>query len=294
MSGTARRYPRYGIVGLVGLCGMQAALLCAGFHVLENFPWWWITANATPVCWWGYILAVDAWLYRRNGASLLTTKRELLVVQCILSVVFWCLFEAYNRVMPGWQYINLPEDMSLRLLGYAVAFATIMPGLFLTCEALQTLGAFSGATMPRVRWNNTALRCSVMVGALFSLVPPFCPEKSRGYLWAFVWMGWFFLLEPFNYRRGLPSIFRDWERGDLSRTLRLFATGALCGLLWEFWNVWAFTKWKYTFFPPHLQGWKYFEMPVVGFLGFLPFALEYFVMFHFVASFFTKEDKLGL
>jgi hypothetical protein len=42
------------------------------------------------------------------------------------------------------------------------------------------------------------------------------------------------------------------------------------------------------------QSLKYFEMPLAGFLGFLPFALEYFTMFHFIASFFTREDKLGL
>jgi hypothetical protein len=294
MSGTGRRYPRYGIAGLVALLLMQGALFCVGFHIRKDFPWWWITANATPVCWWGYILAIDAWLYQRNGSSLLTTRRNLLTLQCILSVVFWCLFEAYNRVMPGWRYINLPDDLSIRLLGYAVAFATIMPGMFLTCELLQTYNVCAGARMPPIRWSSTVLTVSVIIGALFSIVPPLCPVPWRGYLWAFVWTGWFFMLEPFNYRRGLPSIYRDWERGDLSRTLRLFLTGALCGLLWEFWNVWAFTKWEYTFLPHGHQAWKYFEMPWVGFLGFLPFALEYFVMFHFIASFFTSEDKLGI
>ena len=105
-------------------------------------------------------------------------------------------------------------------------------------------------------------------------------------------MGWFFLLEPFNYRRGAQSIYRDWEEGNLARTLQLFAAGAICGFLWEFWNMWAYTRWVYVF--PLGQDLKFFEMPLVGFLGFLPFALEYFVMFHFLASFFTCEDKLGL
>jgi hypothetical protein len=35
-------------------------------------------------------------------------------------------------------------------------------------------------------------------------------------------------------------------------------------------------------------------MPVFGFLGFLPFALEYFVMFHFIASSFTRHDTLEI
>ena len=144
----------------------------------------------------------------------------------------------------------------------------------------------------RIQWTNAILTGSVIVGAAFCFVPPFCPEQSRGYLWAFVWTGWFFLLEPINYWRGAPSIYRDWERGSWGRTVQLMAAGALCGLLWEFWNAWAFTKWEYIF--PLGQQLKYFEMPFVGFLGFLPFALELFVMFHFISSLFTREDKLEL
>src|SRR5262249_29294474 len=126
----------------------------------------------------------------------------------------------------------------------------------------------------------------------FVILPPFAPENVRGYLWAFVWTGWVFLLEPFNYWRGAQSLYHDWEHGTLTRTLQLFAAGAICGLLWEFWNRWAYTKWTYIF-PAGLGG-RIFEMPLVGFLGFLPFALDCFVMFHFISSFFTTEDKLEL
>jgi hypothetical protein len=53
--------------------------------------------------------------------------------------------------------------------------------------------------------------------------------------------------------------------------------GWVCGWLWEFWNNWAAAKWHYIF--PIGQNWKIFEMPVPGYLGFLPFALECFVMY---------------
>ena len=36
-------------------------------------------------------------------------------------------------------------------------------------------------------------------------------------------------------------------------------------------------KWHYIF--PMFQQWKIFEMPAPGYLGFLPFALECFVMY---------------
>ena len=163
-------------------------------------------------------------------------------------------------------------------------------GLFLTGELIQCYGLFARARCPARRWSDNALTASAVIGAVCVIAPPFFPAAARGYLWAFVWSGWVFLLEPFNYRRGAQSLYRDWETGQLARTLQLALAGLVCGVLWEFWNMWAYTKWVYIF--PVGQDWKFFEMPLIGFLGFLPFALEYFVMFHFVASFYTTDDLL--
>jgi hypothetical protein len=289
-AGMTKRYPVHGMIGIAMIVLMETAVLSS--QLLSQNSLWRVTMWATPVLWWGYILALDAWIYRRKGASLLSSRRETFVLECILSIAFWCLFEAYNRLMPGWRYINLIDDLPVRFVGYAVSFATIMPAMFLTCELLKSFGVFAGVRTPPAHWSKAALVISIVMGALFCILPPFLPLRINGYLWPFVWTGFFFLLEPFNYWRGVPSIYRDWERGSLTRTLQLFATGAICGVLWEFWNAWAYTKWVYVF--PAARLLHIFEMPLVGFLGFLPFALEYFVMFHFLASFFTREDKLGL
>ena len=100
MNGYRHRFPQYGTIGLVILLLMETAVFSAQTDALPNWPWWLITSCATPVCWWAYILIVDAGIYRRRGTSLLTDRRESFVVQCILSVAFWCLFEAYNRTEP--------------------------------------------------------------------------------------------------------------------------------------------------------------------------------------------------
>jgi hypothetical protein len=94
-----------------------------------------------------------------------------------------------------------------------------------------------------------------------------------------LWTSLVFLLDPINLVLGRPSMLRDWENGWYGRTLAAFAGGLTCGFLWEFWNYWAMCKWVYDL--PFL-GWTvkyhYFEMPLIGLLGFIPFGIECWVM----------------
>jgi hypothetical protein len=58
-------------------------------------------------------------------------------------------------------------------------------------------------------------------------------------------------------------------------------------VIWEFWNYWARSKWIYNVpVPPHI---KLFEMPLAGYGGFLPFALECFTMYVFVRHFVWRR-----
>jgi hypothetical protein len=95
-----------------------------------------------------------------------------------------------------------------------------------------------------------------------------------------VWTGFILLLEPLNYRHGRPSWLGALTRGDASLVLALLAAGAVCGVLWEFWNYWALTRWTYAV--PYLGHLKVFEMPVLGYLGFPLFALECYAMYHWL------------
>ena len=108
------------------------------------------------------------------------------------------------------------------------------------------------------------------------------------HLWVLVWCGFIFLLEPINYLRGAPSLFRDIEQGVWKNVFSYFIGAYICGILWEFWNYWAYTKWIYTF-PPIIENIKIFEMPILGFLGFGPFGLEFYVMYSFIKGLKRKK-----
>jgi hypothetical protein len=109
------------------------------------------------------------------------------------------------------------------------------------------------------------------------------------YLAAPVFLGFIFLLDPINARAEDDSLLRDIRSGDHVRIINLLIAGFICGGLWEFWNFWAKAKWIYTV--PILGGVKIFEMPVLGYFGFPPFALECFAMYVFVRRLFWHGPK---
>jgi hypothetical protein len=87
-----------------------------------------------------------------------------------------------------------------------------------------------------------------------------------------VWVALIGMLDPINALSGQPSVVGDLRQGDYRRLMALLVSGGLCGVLWEFWNYWAVSKWTYTV--PYLGNVKIFEMPVLGYLGFPFFAVE--------------------
>ena len=99
----------------------------------------------TPIAWTGYILILDGIIDKRRGNSWLTAHRGEFVFLALVSIPLWVIFEGYNLLIENWHYINLPENLVVRYFGYAWAFATISPGIFLTAEVVAVLRASTRA-----------------------------------------------------------------------------------------------------------------------------------------------------
>jgi hypothetical protein len=235
------------------------------------------TTWTTPICWWGYLLVLDALIEARTGRTFFGARPARFVAWVFLSIVFWLIFEAYNLRLRNWEYVGLPADPVVRGVGYVASFATILPGIFLTSAALAAFGGFERSRCKPWRVTRRGLIAGMVAGAICLVLPLLLPEGVGRYLFASVWVGFVPLLEPLNRRLRGPSILADLERGEPGRALRLLVAGYVCGLLWEFWNYWAAAKWIYHV--PFLPSWRIFEMPIAGFLGFGPFALEYFALY---------------
>ncbi len=233
-----------------------------------------ISVYFTPIAWTTYIFLADAAVYAMRGESRMhRAPRELLNI-ALLSVPLWLIFEAYNLRLQNWTYVGVPQQLGLELLGYGWSFATITPGILETADLIEAFGWFH-PTKP-ARMSRQLEFVMMALGACCLIVPVVVPQDLARYLFVLVWLGVFFLLDPMNHWLRLPSILGDFEAGRRSRFYSLLLSGFVCGWFWEFWNYWATAKWYYIF--PMFQNLKIFEMPAPGFLGFLPFALECFVM----------------
>ena len=240
----------------------------------------WVSIYFTPLCWTAYLLMIDAAVASLQGSSRLAKAPGRFLILALASIPLWLIFEAYNLRMQNWAYVGLPSNALLRNLGYAWSFATIWPAIFETADFVKALGYFSKPVTRRRTFTPGGRRSMVLLGLLCLLVPVVVPFHLGQYLFGLVWAGFVLLLDPLNYRWGGRSFLREWEEGKASTVWSFCAAGLICGVLWEFWNYWAAAKWLYIF--PILQGWKIFEMPLPGYLGFPAFALECFVMYEFL------------
>ena len=239
----------------------------------------------TPIVWTGYILLMDQVNYSVSGWSMIMNRRHEFLLMMFTSIACWTIFEIYNLYLQNWEYLNLPKNLWVRQIGYCVSFATVFPGVFETFYFLENIQLFKGMKK-RSPWRpGISNRAMEWTGLTLLTVPIFLPDSISRYFFGLVWVGFFLLLEPINFRNGFRSVLKDFEDGNYATMLNLLVAGGICGFLWEFWNFWATTKWVYTL--PFPTGFKIFEMPALGFLGFFPFAIECYSMHNFCAM---RED----
>ncbi len=258
--------PIYGVFGL--------ALLAAASWLLYRRVWP-VDVYFTPIAWTAYLFIADSLVFAVSGHSRMQDAPARFAVTAFISIPLWLIFEAYNLRLANWTYVGLPNSRVGALLGFGWSFATITPAIFETADLVEAFGWFKPSRA--VCFSATAERLTIAVGALCLIAPLIVPVQIASYLFALIWVGFVLLLDPINRRFGLPSLAGDLAQGRRSRFYSLLVAGWVCGWLWEFWNYWATAKWHYIF--PIFQHTKIFEMPLPGYLGFLPFSLECFVMY---------------
>jgi hypothetical protein len=267
---SARHFPLYGSIALV-VC--LVAWACSWLRIEPFSPY-----SFFPL-WLGYILFVDALVVARHGTSLLLRMHWRYVILFGTSSLFWWLFEFFNIPVQNWHYtFDHPYSPLNYFLFASLNFSTVLPAVLETTELLST---FKGL-QPRLPAHEVGPRLSLPAFIVFEIVGVaslVLPWVFPHYFFPLVWFGLTFLLDPINNFMGHKSTYahmavRDWR-------FFVLPLGALvCGFFWEMWNFYSLPKWYYTV--PFIGFWKVFEMPLLGFTGYLPFALELFAFYQFV------------
>ena len=253
---------------LIALALLALAAASLGLaRLVEPVPSWYY-----QIAWWSYIVGLDDVNRRLSGRSLLRDRPGHFAWLCAASVAWWTLFEALNLRLGNWYYVMSHTGRAMRWASGVVAFATVLPGI------LETLILFEHRGWPRSlrvrpwRWSARADAVCWALGAACFVLPLVLADV----FFPLTWGSFVLLLEPWNRRHARRSFLRDLQAGEAAPIARTLLAGLACGVLWEAWNYWARSKWIYTV--PFFDEWKLFEMPLLGFLGFPPFALECLVV----------------
>jgi len=240
-----------------------------------------------PIIWLGYILVIDAVNKKISGKSLISDNRNKFFGILIISALFWWVFEFTNLSVRNWNYINLINDLRLRNLFGLLSFATVLPAFFETYELIRNIHLFDKLRLKR-KHNITKkfLHTMMIIGAACLILPVLFPQ----FAFPLIWLSFYFILDPINYIHKQPSIIKHLKDKKLAIPLSLLLAGIIMGFFWEFWNFHALPKWTYNV--PFVSFFKIFEMPLLGYLGYFPFAFELYVMYFFVESLFLKKERL--
>lgn len=230
--------------------------------------------------WLGYALVMDALALRRNGTSLLARSPRRYVGLFLVSAPAWWLFEALNLRAQNWQYLGVESFTRLEyFLLASINFSTVMPAVFGTAEWISGAAWVRRLSRgPVIRPDRRTTWGFFLAGWVMLALLLAWPR----YFFPFVWLSVLFLIEPVNAWLGYRSLSDYSQRGDWRPMVSLWAGVLLTGFFWEMWNFFSYPRWVYHV--PFVGFAKVFEMPVLGYTGYLPFALELFALYHLVTG----------
>jgi len=232
----------------------------------------------TGVCWaliwtqdtfWNPLFFMGMW----SGATLVMyglgqrgypgLRRHLTLL--LLSVPLWWWFELANARVGNWEYLGSERYNALEYsIMASVAFSTVIPAL----DSAWSLTVRGGTP---VVWQGSETKSSRYIAQIalgvFSQVLVFA---APAVFYPLVWVAPFLVADGIVGNMGGRSLVDDVMMGRWRLAVGVAVGGLLCGFLWEFWNFWATPKWVYHV--PLLGFWKVFEMPILGYGGYVPFA----------------------
>lgn len=275
------------------------------------FPWWgWMCLVAGMVVWslawtrfswfapfqrhtffplWlSYIGVVNALCYWRTGHCMMLDRPVFFLGFFPASAVFWWYFEYLNRFVQNWYYVGAEYGPRTYFWLATVSFSTVLPAVLSTRELILSFGWMRNGFAdvgPRIipLWR---LLPWLVLGA--SAVGLACIGLWPNYLFPLIWVSPFLVIVSLQAILGERHVLSDIAYGRWYPLISAALAALVCGWFWEMWNYLSLAKWEYTI--PFVNRFHLFEMPVLGYAGYLPFGLECLVIGSFVLGYSGLDE----
>lgn len=265
-SGQPRCFPWWGCLAVI--------LGCVSWILAwTRFPWFRpLQAHTFTPLWLAFILTVNALTFRRKGRCLLLDQPVRFLLLFPLSAAFWWFFEYLNRFVQNWQYVGVQFGPGEYVLYATLSFSTVLPAVMSTRELVlsSTLIQSNFSTFFSVRLRRPARWGALVLGAAAAGLAGLGVWPN--YLFALLWISPLLVLVALQAMGNESTLLSPLSRGDWTGVLGCAVAALLCGFFWEMWNFWSLAKW--TYHVPFVHRFAIFEMPVLGYAGYLPFGLE--------------------
>ncbi len=261
----------------------------------HGFPWWgwvgvgtgiaaWILAwtrfswfaafqpHTFSPLWLSYIVVINALCRQRTGRCLMTDRPGFFLLLFPLSALFWWFFEYLNRFVQNWHYTGVAFS-SWEYFWYAtLCFSTVLPAVLSTRQWLLSTALirhgyadFSHCKCSKPRLLAAGVLVASAAGLAGIGVWP-------NLLFSLVWVAPLLIIVCLQSLMGQRHVFSTMAEGDWSGAVAAAVAALVCGIFWEMWNYFSLAKWQYSV--PLVHRFQVFEMPLLGYAGYLPFGLE--------------------
>jgi hypothetical protein len=260
-----------------------------------RFPWWGWAAMVVNVGWWvlawnrfawfaplqrftflplwlTYVLVVNGLTMRRTGRCLMLRRPRFFLLLFPLSAGFWWFFEYLNRFVQNWRYEEVQMFSPAEYIcGATLAFSTVLPAVLSTRELLLTFPVFNKfRSFASVRTSRPrVVAVAVLVASGVGLA---CIGRFPRVLFPLLWISPLLIAVSIQALFGDRHVFSGLPEGNWRPVISAALAALVCGVFWETWNIYSLAKWVYNV--PLVSRFKVFEMPLIGYAGYLPFGLE--------------------
>ncbi len=263
-----------------------------------SFPWWgWVGVFTGIVAWifawtrfawfecfqphtffplWAsFILVVNALCYRKSGNCMMINRPGYFLLLFPASAIFWWFFEYLNRFVQNWHYVGVDFAPWEYFLYATLSFSTVLPAVLGTRDLISSSSWLEKGFKKFLKINKinkVKSKALALTALVLSGVGLFVVGVLPDYFFPLLWISPFLILISVMTLFGENHVLSDITSGDWSVVISSALAAFICGCFWEMWNYFSLSKWVYSV--SFVHRFQIFEMPILGYAGYLPFGLE--------------------